>query len=43
MFFLYVYISLRVKSWRLTLNCGSMNDCAIKLSSEDDKWLNFNN
>jgi len=23
--------------------CGQMNDCVIRLPSEDDKWLNFNN
>jgi len=26
-----------------TVDCSQMNDCAIRLSSEDDKWLSFNN
>jgi len=24
-------------------DCDQMNDCAIRLSSENDKWLSFNN
>ncbi|KYN18338.1 hypothetical protein ALC57_09351 [Trachymyrmex cornetzi] len=26
-----------------TMDCGKMNDCAIRLPSEDDKWLEFGN
>ncbi|XP_011698553.1 PREDICTED: uncharacterized protein LOC105456305 [Wasmannia auropunctata] len=26
-----------------TVDCGEMNECAIRLPSEDDKWLSFNN
>ncbi|KYQ58433.1 hypothetical protein ALC60_02578, partial [Trachymyrmex zeteki] len=26
-----------------TVDCGKMNDCAIRLPSEDDKWLEFGN
>ncbi|XP_011706386.1 PREDICTED: uncharacterized protein LOC105461583, partial [Wasmannia auropunctata] len=26
-----------------TVDCGEMNKCTIRLPSEDDKWLNFNN
>jgi len=25
------------------VDCGQMNDCAIRLPSEDDKWLSFKN
>lgn len=26
-----------------TVDCGEMNDCAIRLPSEEDKWLSFKN
>ncbi|XP_018374743.1 PREDICTED: uncharacterized protein LOC108768705 [Trachymyrmex cornetzi] len=26
-----------------TEDCGKLNDCAIRLPSEDDKWLSFHN
>ena len=26
-----------------SVDCTKMNDCAIRLPSEDDKWLSFNN
>ncbi|XP_011705785.1 PREDICTED: uncharacterized protein LOC105460982, partial [Wasmannia auropunctata] len=26
-----------------TVDCGEMNECAIRLPSEDNKWLSFNN
>ncbi|XP_011706256.1 PREDICTED: uncharacterized protein LOC105461459, partial [Wasmannia auropunctata] len=26
-----------------TIDCGKTNNCAIRLPSEDDKWLSFNN
>jgi len=25
------------------MDCGQMNDCTIRLPSEDDKWLSFKN
>jgi len=25
------------------VDCGQINDCAIRLSSENDKWLSFKN
>jgi len=25
------------------MDCGQINDCAIRLLSEDDKWLSFKN
>jgi len=25
------------------MDCEQMNDCAIKLPNEDDKWLSFKN
>jgi len=33
----------RVLNWRSSEECRKLNDCAIRLSSEDDKWLNFDN
>jgi len=27
----------------LRRDCEQMNDCAIRLPNEDNKWLNFNN
>ncbi|XP_011707107.1 PREDICTED: uncharacterized protein LOC105462284, partial [Wasmannia auropunctata] len=26
-----------------SVDCGEMNECAIRLPSEDNKWLSFNN
>ncbi|XP_011685475.1 PREDICTED: uncharacterized protein LOC105448525 [Wasmannia auropunctata] len=37
------YFSLSEKLKVHTIDCGEMNDCAIKLPSEDDKWLSYNN
>jgi len=31
------------QSWRFIADCGKLNDCTIWLSSEDDKWLKFDN
>ncbi|XP_014486576.1 PREDICTED: uncharacterized protein LOC106750624, partial [Dinoponera quadriceps] len=33
------YFSSSARLQVYTLDCGEMNDCAILLSSEDDKWL----
>jgi len=26
-----------------SMDCGQINDCVIRLPSEDDKWLSFKN
>jgi len=39
-----VYItSTQAKNWKFTLRTVRMNDCAIRLPSDDDKWLSFSN
>jgi len=43
-FFRYLhYFNLSTKLEIHSEDCGKLNDCAIRLSSEDDKWLSFNN
>ena len=37
------YFSLSAKLKIHNEDCGKLNDCAIRLPSEDDKWLNFDN
>jgi len=35
--------SARAQNWRPRLNCRQINDYAIRLPSEDDKWHSFKN
>jgi len=37
------YFDLNEKLETHVVVCGQMNDCAMRLPSEDDKWLSFNN
>ncbi|XP_018372418.1 PREDICTED: uncharacterized protein LOC108767179 [Trachymyrmex cornetzi] len=37
------YFSTSAKLEIHTEDCGKLNDCAIRLPSEDDKWLSFRN
>jgi len=37
------YFSSSKKLEAHAVDCGQMNDCTIKLPSEDDKWLSFKN
>ncbi|XP_011858698.1 PREDICTED: uncharacterized protein LOC105556224 [Vollenhovia emeryi] len=37
------YFSSNIKLQAHIVDCGEMNDCAIRLPSEDDKWLTFKN
>ncbi|XP_025262625.1 uncharacterized protein LOC112637357 [Camponotus floridanus] len=37
------YFSSDVKLQLHAVDCGEMNDCAIRLPSDKDKWLEFNN
>ncbi|XP_071581468.1 uncharacterized protein [Temnothorax nylanderi] len=37
------YFYTREKLAAHSVNCGRMNDCAIVLPNEDDKWLSFDN
>ncbi|XP_025266657.1 uncharacterized protein LOC112638704, partial [Camponotus floridanus] len=37
------YFSSDYKLQSHTVDCGEMNDCAIRLPSDKDKWLEFNN
>ncbi|XP_025268460.1 uncharacterized protein LOC112639278, partial [Camponotus floridanus] len=37
------YFSSDDKLQSHTVDCGEMNDCAIRLPSDKDKWLEFNN
>ncbi|XP_071650755.1 uncharacterized protein [Temnothorax longispinosus] len=39
--FHYFYTSEKLEAH--TIDCWEMNDCAIKLPSDNDKWLQFNN
>jgi len=39
---LHYKLIAREQNWRSTrVNCEKQNDCAIRLSSKDNKWLNF--
>jgi len=37
------YFSSNAKLETNAVDCEAINDCAIRLSSEDDKWLSFKN
>ena len=37
------YFSTNEKLQSHTMDCQKMNDCAIRLPSEDEKWLEFGN
>ncbi|XP_018363957.1 PREDICTED: uncharacterized protein LOC108761742 [Trachymyrmex cornetzi] len=37
------YFSTNEKLQSHVVNCGKMNDCAVRLRSVDDKWLEFGN
>ncbi|KYN09175.1 hypothetical protein ALC57_18714 [Trachymyrmex cornetzi] len=37
------YFGSRERLQSHTINCEKINDCAIRLPSEDDRWLEFNN
>jgi len=45
-FFLQTLLHYFASSAKLeahAVDCGQINDCAIRLPSEDDKWLSFKN
>ncbi|KYN20067.1 hypothetical protein ALC57_07573 [Trachymyrmex cornetzi] len=37
------YFGSRERLQSHTIDCGKINDCAIRLPSEDDRWLEFSN
>ncbi|KYM93653.1 hypothetical protein ALC62_15744 [Cyphomyrmex costatus] len=37
------YFGLSAKLELHSVDCGKLNDCAVRLPSEDDKWLSFRN
>ncbi|XP_018048194.1 PREDICTED: uncharacterized protein LOC108687074 [Atta colombica] len=37
------YFNTNEKLQSHLVDCGKMNDCAIRLPSKNDKWLSFNN
>ncbi|XP_018368693.1 PREDICTED: uncharacterized protein LOC108764802 [Trachymyrmex cornetzi] len=37
------YFGSRERLQSLTIDCQKLNDCAIRLPSEDDRWLEFSN
>jgi len=37
------YFNVNEKLQSHVVDCGKMNDCAIRLPSEDNKWFEFGN